>query len=364
MTEDLYKENADLFKNNYLSTNDVLLVPQSGLLKSRKNAKVNFPIVYSAPMDTVTGRNLIDKMLATGQCPVACRFDDEEVKYSLLSDFHQYENFWFSVGLSKADFTNLQTFFEGTEYKVNICVDIAHGDMLTAHKLYKLYSKATWCRNLMSGSVATAKSARKVYESGCTHIRIGIGPGSACSTRIVTGCGVPNLSSVFETYEMFENYNLKEKVVLIADGGIKTTGDIAKYLAAGADAVMLGSLLSKTFESPGWKKNKWRNFLNKISFNYFYKDKVYYKQYRGQASEQFQMQRIGHISGTPEGVQAPPQYPAYKYETFLKKIKSSLSSTVSYLGLYSTYGMSPKTVKFIKISNNSLQESQPHILSK
>ena len=363
MTYNHFQHNSNLFKNNNLSTDDVLLVPQSGVVKSRKKVKFNSSFIYSAPMDTVTNKNLSSSMLASGQSPVSCRYDDPEVRVDMLNQFHQFENFWFSVGLSYDDYEMLTRLFERSTHKVNICVDVAHGDMILAHKFYDLYSKAPWCRNLMSGSVATPESAISVFQSGCTHIRIGIGPGSACSTRIVTGCGYPNLSAVYNIYEKFESYSLKEKVTLIADGGIKTTGDIAKYLSAGADAVMLGSLLSKTTQSPGWKVNKLRNLFNKISFGYLYKNKIKYKEYRGQASEQFQMQKIGYVSGTPEGVQAPPLYTSYSWEAFYNKITSSLASSVSYLGLNSIYGMSPKTVKFIKITNNTLKESHPHILS-
>lgn len=363
MTFKHYEHNSNLFKNNSLSTNDVLLLPQSGVIKSRKKVSFAFPFIYSSPMDTVTNHKLAKEMLSTGQAPVSCRYDSPQDRLAMLMDLHQFENFWFSVGLSYEDYTMLNKVFERSAYKINICIDVAHGDMILAHKFYKLYSKAPWCRNLMSGSVATAHSAMEVFQSGCTHIRIGIGPGSACSTRIVTGCGNPNLSAVYEVYEKFESYSLENKATFIADGGIKTTGDIAKYLAAGADAVMLGNLLSKTVESPAWKINKFRNFLNIISFGYLYKNKIKYKEYRGQASEQFQMQKIGYVSGTPEGVQAPPLYYSYTYDSFYKKITSSLASSVSYLGLNSIYGMNPKSVKFIKITNNTLKESQPHILS-
>lgn len=363
MTYNHYEHNSNLFKNNNLSTDDVLLVPQSGVIKSRKKVKFSTPFIYSAPMDTVTNKSISKLMLNTGQCPVSCRYDLPEDRLAMLMEFHQFENFWFSVGLSYDDYEMLNRVFERSNYKVNICVDVAHGDMIMAHKFYKLYSKAPWCRKLMSGSVATPESAMEVFKSGCTHIRIGIGPGSACSTRIVTGCGYPNLSAVYNIYEKFESYALQNKATFIADGGIKTTADIAKYLSAGADAVMLGSLLSKTIESPGWKINKLRNFLNKISFGYLYKNKIKYKEYRGQASEQFQMQKIGYVSGTPEGVQAPPLYNYYTYMSFYNRVTSSLASSVSYLGLNSIYAMSPKSVKFIKITNNTLKESHPHILS-
>ena len=143
----------------------------------------------------------------------------------------------------------------------------------------------------MSGTVATAKSARAVYDHGCTHIRVGIGPGSACSTRVVTGCGVPNLTAVFNIYNEFLTES--DPPIIIADGGIKASGDIVKYLSAGADAVMVGSLFSKTLESPGWQRSWFDALLGKPPV----------KRYRGQASKAFQMDNVVLSLEPPKGLQ-------------------------------------------------------------
>ena len=203
----------------------------------------------------------------------------------------------------------------------------------------------------MSGTVATAESARNVYNYGCTHIRVGIGPGSACSTIIVTGCGVPNLVAIFNIYNEF-CANI-DKPIIIADGGIKNSGDIVKYLSAGADAVMIGSLFSKTIESPGWTNTWWSRFFGRPPV----------KCYRGQASKEFQMDRRGFVSGAPEGVVAKPQHPEYSLQQIVSQLESGVASALSYLGLKSSKELNPKNVQFIKITQNGVHESKPHILS-
>ena len=146
-------------------------------------------------------------------------------KVGLHSFFKQNNwptNMWYTVGANEKDYDELEIILSNLnikEAKINISVDVAHGDTLHLSNVYKKYRNLKYTANLMSGTVATAESARNVYDSGCTHIRVGIGPGSACSTRIVTGCGVPNFVAVFNIYNEF-CVNI-DKPVIIADGGIK-----------------------------------------------------------------------------------------------------------------------------------------------
>ena len=360
-------DNSFLLEMPYLSTNDVLLRPQHGLLKSRKEAVVNTPFIYNSPMDTVASYDLALEMLASNQCFVTCRFDTNQNKIKYLNNFAEQENFWFSVGTSKEDYELINAWWYSTYRncskappKINISVDVAHGDTFHLLKVYKMYKSQPWCKYLMSGTIATAESAERLYLNGCTHIRVGIGPGSACSTRIVTGCGIPNLSAVHEVYDYLNSVN--KNIKIIADGGIKNSGDIAKYLSAGAHAVMIGNLLSLTEESSGWKVNPLYYYLNLISFGYLFKN-YKYKYYRGQASAEFQIDKRGKISGTPEGVQGKKSYPQYTFHEFDLNIKQSLQSTISYLGLNNIESINPKNVQLIRITNNGFSESTPHLLS-
>lgn len=359
----IINKNIKLFEKNYLSTNDVLLVPSTGIVNSRKDIKVDDAFIFSSPMDTVISNSLIVEMLKTNQVPVSCRFDSYSSRFSQLTTFHKHENYWFSVGANKKDFDLLISWLqENKEAKLNISVDVAHGDTKALHKIYKLYSKQEWCKNLMSGTIATSKSAINVFNAGCNYLRVGIGPGSACSTRIVTGCGVPNLSAIFNIWNTFQDPIYSKKPFIIADGGIKTSGDIAKYLSAGADGVMIGNLLSKTEESAGWNISSLYYYLSLLTLNFFFTNKIYYKRYRGQASKAFQIARRGSVSGTPEGVEGPIQYPEYTYLQFYNSTVNALRSTISYIGGDSLKSLNPNNVEIISITQNSLLESKPHLL--
>lgn len=358
----ILNKNIKLFNDHYLSTNDVLLKPSTGIVKSRKEINLDETFLFSSPMDTVTGNDLILAMLKTNQSPVSCRFNTYSERAKELTSFHKNKSYWFSVGTNKKDYDFLNAWSRDyPQAKINIAVDVAHGDTIHLHKMYKMYSQQEWCANLMSGTIATAEAAYKVYNSGCSHVRVGIGPGSACSTRVVTGCGVPNLSAVNDVWLNFYDLGIKDEVKIIADGGIKTTGDIAKYLAAGADAVMIGNLLSKTTESAGWQRSKFYYYLS--LFLPRYAKYIYYKRYRGQASASFQLAKRGQISGTPEGVEGPKQYPEYSYLDFYNSTVNALRSSLSYLGGKDFQYFSPENIEFILITQNSLIESKPHLLT-
>lgn len=360
---DINDLNDLLFEQNTLSTNDVLLSPRQGIVISRKDIKINSTFIYSSPMDTVISPELTEKLIETNQAAVSCRFYTNSHRLSELLKYKNNENYWFSVGASKSEFNLLKDFIKKNKLvSVNVSVDVAHGDTVQLCKIYKLYSSQSWCSRLMSGTVATAESANNVFKAGCTHIRVGIGPGSACSTRVVTGFGIPNLSAIYSIWSFFyRDSSYTEKPIIIADGGIKNSGDIAKYLSAGADAVMLGNMLSKTLESAGWKKSWLKYFVYIISFGKYFKYTHLYKRYRGQASKRFQVERRGSVSGTPEGVEGPKQHPQYTYMNLFNNLSSGLKSSVSYAGLNNLKNLNPKTVRFIKITENGLKESKPHI---
>jgi len=204
-----------------------------------------------------------------------------------------------------------------------------------------MYSSAKWCRNLMSGTVVTPKSAISVARAGCTHIRVGLGSSSAYSTSIATGCGVPSLSAVFEIWSTFQSYMEQTRPKIIADGSVRTTGDIIKYLSAGADAVMIGNLLSPCIESPNWQINKMKKILNFFSFGLLCKNYMY-KKYKNPAYS--------------------IQHPTNTVDNFLNQTKASFASALNYLGLTNIKDLNPYNVEFIRISSASYKESRPHLL--
>ena len=357
-TNSIYENNLKLFEE-YLSSDDVLLQPTTGILKRRKHSNVH-SFLYSSPMDTVTDLKFAKAFYSLNHNPVFCRFLSKKEKKNYIKFLKENDwpsNAWYSVGANKKDLFELEEIL--SEYNVpakaiNLSVDVAHGDTEFLQELYEEYSSFPYLNYLMSGTVATPESALNVYDAGCTHIRVGIGPGSACSTRIVTGCGVPNLAAVFNIYADLSIALGETKMpIIIADGGIRNSGDIVKYLSAGADAVMIGSLFSKTIESPGWSNTFLRKLLRKPPL----------KSYRGQASAQFQLDTRGFVSGAPEGVTARPQIPEFSLQQLVLRLEFGVRSALSYLGLKDSKKLNPKNVKFIKITQNGVQESKPHILS-
>ena len=141
-----------------------------------------------------------------------------------------------------------------------IVIDTAHGHsekvLKTTFKSKKNCNKVPIC----VGNIATGEAAKKLYNSGADIIKVGIGPGSICTTRMVAGIGVPQISAIMEVKKALKKKNIK----IISDGGIKFSGDIAKALAAGADAIMMGSIFAGTDESPGKKFNLKVKFIKNI----------------------------------------------------------------------------------------------------
>ena len=149
-----------------------------------------------------------------------------------------------AVGTNKEDIERAKSLIDnGCDL---IVIDTAHGHskkvLETLYKLKKIDNKTPFC----VGNIATAEAAKKLYNSGADIIKVGIGPGSICTTRMVAGIGVPQISAIVEVKKALKN----KKIKIISDGGIKFSGDIAKALAAGADAIMMGSIFAGTDESP------------------------------------------------------------------------------------------------------------------
>jgi IMP dehydrogenase len=193
----------------------------------------------------------------------------------------------------------------------------------------------------MAGNVATLEAFDDLARSGADSIRVGIGGGSICSTRLVSGHGIPTLQSVLDCAE--SEYDAK----IIADGGIRTTGDMVKALAAGADFVMVGSMLAGTNESPG------ETFIGQ--------GKKEYKVYRGMAS--FDAQKDWREkSSTPEGVSTTIPYKGLTAD-ILKDIRGGLCSGLSYTGARSIHELHSRA-RFIRQSTSGNRESFTHILVK
>lgn len=336
--------------NKALSFDDVLLVPRFSEIESRSwcdtsitinGVKYSTPIM-SANMDTVTGIEMATALNNIGAIPAYHRFVsiDENVKM-----FEKAPAF-VSIGAGKEELKRAVEL-----HKVgarNFIIDIAHGASVQAANTFKSLTLLPDVF-IVVGNFATPESYEHfVVRSGGLHpnaIKIGVGSGSMCSTRIVTGFGLPTLESLLQ----FKNYQFKTNKwpLIIADGGIKNSGDIAKSIAAGASIVMIGSLLAGTEESPGKKIT----VLKDGQFKHF-------KEYRGSASMPSYVSQ-GKVAQhrAPEGEATLVNYKGSALNV-IEALTAGLKSAISYAGGRNIYDL--QRVKMVEISNAGLIESKPH----
>jgi len=234
-----------------------------------------------------------------------------------------------------------------------IVVDIAHGHSENAVNTIRHIKKAFPDSELIAGNVATAAGAEELIKAGVDAVKVGVGSGSICITRVVTGSGVPQLTAVLDCAEV----GRKHDIPIISDGGIRTSGDVTKALAAGASSVMVGSILGGTDESPG-------SFISKNGKRF--------KIYRGMASFYASLGRkskeIGHVSieddlndYVAEGVEAMVPYKG-SVADILKQLTGGVRSGLSYCGAHTIKQMQ-ENAEFIKMSGAGFAESQPHDVS-
>ena len=230
-----------------------------------------------------------------------------------------------------------------------IVLDSAHGHnsgvLEAVAKVKEKYPEVT----LIAGNVATAEATVALYERGADVVKVGMGPGSICTTRIVAGIGVPQLTAIMDCAEVADKYNK----TIIGDGGIKYSGDITKAIAAGAHAVMLGSLFAGTEESPGETE--------------IYQGRTF-KSYRGMGSlgamplgSKDRYFQEGNKKLVPEGVEGRVPYRG-PLADIVYQLMGGLRSGMGYVG-QRTIAELRKNAKFVKITNASLIESHPHDIS-
>ena len=227
-----------------------------------------------------------------------------------------------------------------------LIIDTAHGHSANVLKTFAMVKEKYPDLQVIAGNVATAEATKALIDCGVDAVKVGIGPGSICTTRIVAGIGVPQISAVMNCYEMASKYNIP----IIADGGIKFSGDITKAIAAGANVVMLGGLLAGCDESPG-------------SFELYQGRK--YKVYRGMGSlaaiENGSKDRYFQENAkklVPEGVEGRVAYKGTVEDTLFQLI-GGLRSGMGYCGARTIEELKEKG-NFVKISAASLKESHPH----
>jgi IMP dehydrogenase len=230
-----------------------------------------------------------------------------------------------------------------------VVVDTAHGHssrVLEAVNRIKRLSNAV---QVLAGNVATGEGAKALIDAGADAIKIGIGPGSICTTRIVAGVGVPQLTAIMEAGEEAR----KAGVPAIADGGIKYSGDLAKALAAGASCVMIGSLLAGTDESPGevylYQGRSYKSYRGMGSVG---------AMARGSADRYFQQEVRDTLKLVPEGIEGQVPYKG-PLTSVLHQLVGGLRAAMGYVGAATIEEMHRKA-EFIQITNAGLRESHSH----
>ena len=316
-------------------------------LKLTNNIKLEVPFLSSA-MDTVTESNMAIAMAQEGGIGVIHRNLNIQKQSSEVKKVKNKKLLvGAAVGTNEEDFERAKALIDsGVDL---IVIDTAHGHskkvLKTLSKLKKIKSKIPFC----VGNIATGEAAKRLYNSGADIIKVGIGPGSICTTRMVAGIGVPQISAIMDVKKALNKKNIK----IISDGGIKFSGDIAKALVAGADAIMMGSIFAGTDESPGKKfKSGGKTF----------------KQYRGMgsigamsagsANRYFQSNFKDKSKFVPEGVEGRVEYKG-KVSKIIYQLQGGLRASMGYIGAKSLKEIN-KRAKFIKITKAGFYESMVH----
>jgi IMP dehydrogenase len=330
--------------------NDVLLVPQYSDIKSRNEVKLTsnlsdnqfrLPIIAS-PMDTVSEKDMVVAMADEGGLAIIHRYNTIKeqaniVEHSIANLMNPDSSVAAAIGTS-GDY--LERAVTLVDRGANIlCVDVAHGHhILMKRALQELRGRLNDTVHIMAGNVATLEGYNDLVDWGADSVRCNIGGGSICSTRIQTGHGVPGLHTIIDCARSDRN------APIIADGGIRNSGDIVKALAAGADFVMLGSLLSGTDETPG-------DIINTREGKF--------KAYRGMASKDAQVEWRGRTASL-EGIATtvPCKGPV---RDILLELERGIRSGLSYSGARSITELQAKA-RFIRQTSSGQTESGTHIL--
>lgn len=348
------------FVEEGLTYDDVLIIPQYSDIEHRSDVNVKTKILpgielelpyVAANMDTVTEHKMAYAMAKHGASSVLHRYMTipemvEEIKnYKAQFKKHDLPVQPMIISIGVHDLERLDAAFaEGIRH---VCIDVAHGHHALVKKaISEIREKYGSEVSIMAGNVASYEGAKALFDWGADCIKVGIGPGSVCTTRVKTGAGYPQLSAVLHARQAKEDFlkeNPDKEAFIIADGGIKIYGDITKALAAGADAVMLGSMFSGCKETPGIV---WRNSNEEMT-----------KSYRGMASAPAQSD-FGIENINEEGVALTIKYKG-SVRHILPRMTKGVRSGLSYSGARNIKELQEKA-RFVRITNASFVEGKAH----
>lgn len=333
-----------------LTFDDVLLVPAYSRVKSRstdvdisvkwKDMELDHPVI-PANMKTVTGGEMAIEIIQSGGLAILHRFMEVDEQVDIAEDIMDMggmNRFAISLGVKDKDKDILARFVDvGVQ---TVCIDIAHGDSKhcvdMTEWIRKTYPKLT----IIAGNVATGPGADRLWRAGADVVKVGVGPGSLCTTRIETGNGVPQLTALMDVAQaqksllaLYKTKHDSRQFPIISDGGIKDAGDIVKALCF-ADMVMLGNVFAGCEETPGKVHT-----INGVP----------HKEYVGSSTH-----KANHIEGVSAWVPCKG-----KFKDVLTKLLEGLRSGCSYQGAHNL-GELRDNPEFIRITNAGLRESHPH----
>ena len=330
-----------------LTFDDVLIVPGKSTVRSRKDPALatrltrrhgmELPFI-SANMDTVTESPMACAMAKLGGLGILHRFMTTEQQMAEVAKVREAGTLQIAASIGVNE-DGLKRAVLLVEAGVNILtIDIAHGHSVAMLEILDTLKQRFGDRvDLIAGNVATPEATRELISAGADAIKVGIGPGSMCTTRIITGCGIPQLTAIAWCADAAKDSG----VPIIADGGIKSSGDVVKAFAAGADSVMLGSMLAGCLETPG---------------------EVHYgkKHYRGMASRAAQVSWRGSL---PEGMAPEGESTAVSVKGHVKdvllELAGGLRSGMSYINATEIREIVEKA-RFIEMSSAGYLESRAH----
>jgi len=335
-----------------LDFDDVLLLPQRSAVKSRSNVclatqitptvKLDFPVI-SINMDCVTGVDMALAMSRYGSTSFFPRFKPakDQVK-DIKKVLNQNQHTIPSIGIKPAEWDRLKLLVDlGIK---TITIDVAHAHQDTCLDFIKKIKKEYKRLEIIAGVIATRQGAVDLYKAGADAVRVGLGPGSICTTRVVTGHGMPQITAILEAVKAAKEFG----GYLLADGGTHNSGDIVKALAAGADAVVVGSQLAGTDEAPGKihiiKGKKYKSYNGSTSRT----EKK--KQFR-QNPQDKNSQYITYIEGTEAFV--PYKGPV---TNVLNQMNAGLRSGFSYSGALNIKQFH-NNAHFIRVTSNLVKRN-------
>jgi IMP dehydrogenase len=343
-----------------LTFDDVFLIPKYSNIEHRAEVSTKTQILpsftldvpfVSANMDTVTEHKMAFSMMEHGGVGILHRYlsienmlEQIELYNAELATHKVSPKAPFIVSIGANDFERVKAAY--TAGIRNFCIDVAHGHHLLVErciqKLKELYSDI----GIIAGNVCTYQGAYDLFKWGADCVKVGVGPGSVCTTRIKTGSGYPQLSAIklaFQAKKDFQQANPNSQKFIIADGGIKYYGDLTKAIAAGGDAVMMGSLFAGCKQTPG---TVFRN-----------ENEEMVKSYRGMASIPAQSD-FGIEDFNEEGISLTVKYRG-NVKHIIERLVKGLRSGMSYSGARDIKTLQ-EVAEFVKVTQSGHIEGQPH----